>query len=138
MENASKALLIAGSILIAILLIAVGMKVFNSTSGTTDSVETTMSAAELTMFNKKFLSYVGANKSKAQVVSLLNTIISHNATTNPIYKVNINGSDDIKGKINTLAEGPFNITIDKDNGYSNGRIKDITITYKVSGKDIQI
>ena len=37
MENASKALIIAGAILISILLISVGILIFNSTSGVTDS-----------------------------------------------------------------------------------------------------
>ena len=35
MENATKALLIAGSVLIAILLIALGLRIFNSTTDTT-------------------------------------------------------------------------------------------------------
>ena len=37
MENASKALIIAGAILISILLISVGILVFNSTKGVTDN-----------------------------------------------------------------------------------------------------
>lgn len=37
MENASKALIIAGAILISILLISVGILIFNSTSGVSDS-----------------------------------------------------------------------------------------------------
>ena len=39
MENASKALIIAGAILISILLISVGILVFNSTKGVTDNAE---------------------------------------------------------------------------------------------------
>lgn len=58
MENATKALIIAGSVLIAIALIGVGMKIFNSTSGTTDTVETTMIATEVAMFNNKFMPYI--------------------------------------------------------------------------------
>ena len=37
MENASKALFIAAAVLIVILLIAFGMRIFNSTSGVGDS-----------------------------------------------------------------------------------------------------
>ena len=37
MENASKALLIAGAILICILLIAIGMYIYNSANSTVDS-----------------------------------------------------------------------------------------------------
>ena len=46
MENASKALIIAGAILIAILLISLGIIMFNSSSGTTDQAENTSAAME--------------------------------------------------------------------------------------------
>ena len=87
MENASKALLIAGSILIVILLIAVGVKVFNSTTGTKDSVEDTIVSTEATTFNNKFIPYIGKlglniknKKTKAEIISLINIIISNNVT----------------------------------------------------------
>jgi len=47
MENASKALIIAGAILISILLISVGILIFNSISGITDNASTTDDAMEL-------------------------------------------------------------------------------------------
>lgn len=95
MENASKALLIAGSILIVILLIAVGVRVFNSTSGTKDSVEETMSSTEVVTFNNKFMPYIGKNKTKSEVISLVNAIIANNVTYNTKikveYKIKVNG-----------------------------------------------
>lgn len=39
MENASKALLIAGSVLVVIVLIAVGMRILNSTAGASESAQ---------------------------------------------------------------------------------------------------
>ena len=87
MENASKALLIAGSILIVILLIAVGVRVFNSTSGTKDTVEETMSSTEVVTFNNKFMPYIGKNKTKSEVISLVNAIIANNVTYNTKIKV---------------------------------------------------
>jgi len=47
MENASKALIIAGAILISILLISVGILIFNSTRGFTDNASATDDAMEL-------------------------------------------------------------------------------------------
>ena len=79
MENASKALLIAGGVLIAILLIAMGMKIFNSTSDTTDNVETTMNATEVAMFNNKFMSYIGNKKTANEAKALINLVISNNS-----------------------------------------------------------
>lgn len=78
MENASKALLIAASVLIAILLIAMAVRVLTSTQGTVDSVDGTMKTTEQTLLINKFSSYVGTNKSKAQVMSLINLVQSHN------------------------------------------------------------
>ena len=80
MENATKALLIAGSVLIAILLIAMGVKIFNSTSGTTQSAQSTMDATSVAMFNNKWYKYVGTNKSKSTAISLLNEVLVNNST----------------------------------------------------------
>lgn len=80
MENASKALLIAASILIVIILIAFGMKTINSTAGTQESLETTMDATAKASFNNKFTSYVGNNKSASQAKGLANVVVSNNAT----------------------------------------------------------
>lgn len=46
MENASKALIIAGAILISILLISLGIIMFNSSKGTTDQAANTAGAME--------------------------------------------------------------------------------------------
>lgn len=82
MENASKALLIAGSVLIVILLIAFGVRIFNSTGDVGDQVDGTMQTTEVTMFNNKFLPYIGKNKSKNDALTLANLIIASNSTNN--------------------------------------------------------
>lgn len=46
MENASKALIIAGAILISILLISLGIIMYNSATGTTDKAADTSEAME--------------------------------------------------------------------------------------------
>ena len=79
MENASKALLIAGSMLIAVLLIAFGMRIFNSTKGTTEQVKGAMTTMEVSMFNNKFTQYIGTNKTKAQATALINQMIISNS-----------------------------------------------------------
>lgn len=92
MENASKALLIAASVLIVILLIAFGMKIFDSTSGTADSIDGTMQTTEMAMFNNKFLPYIGKNKSKSDVLALLNIIQAHNATNSREITIDASGT----------------------------------------------
>lgn len=117
MENASKALLIAGSVLIVILLIAVGVKVLNSTQAPTDSVESTMDSTEIAMFNNKFLQHVGANKSKAQAVSLLNQVIANNSSTsNPRVYVTLQKDGTTNGAAHKVSD--INNIINGENGQS--------------------
>ena len=116
MENASKALLIAGAVLIVILLIAVGMKIFNSSSSTADQVDTNMQTVEITTFNNKFLQYEG-KQSGTQVKALINVVIAHNAT-DEARKVKVNGETkgnkiaDLLKNINSMAEYTVTVTTD--------------------------
>ncbi len=123
MENASKALLIAGAVLIVILLIAVGMKIFNSSSSTADQVDTNMQTVEITTFNNKFLQYAG-KQSGTQVKALINVVIAHNAT-DEARKVKVNGETkgnqiaDLLKNINSMAEYIVTVTTDPSTGYVN-------------------
>lgn len=123
MENASKALLIAGAVLIVILLIAVGMKIFNSSSSTADQVDTNMQTVEITTFNNKFLQYEG-KQSGTQVKALINVVIAHNAT-DEARKVKVNGETkgnkiaDLLKNINSMAEYTVTVTTDPSTGYVN-------------------
>ncbi len=78
MENASKALIIAGAILLAILIISLGIMIYNQASGvvTTNS----MSEVDIATFNQKFTQYCGNNIRGAQVNSLLSQIETNNVT----------------------------------------------------------
>lgn len=78
MENASKALLIAGAILIVILLIAVGMIVYTSAKGTVDEGIAQMSSQELQMYNNQYTTYAGTNVNGSNVKALLEKIQLNN------------------------------------------------------------
>ena len=117
MENASKALIIAGAVLIALLVIATATKVFYSTAGSADQLEGTMLSTEATTFNNQFLSYVGNNKSKAEVIALLNKVIVNNSK-DPYHTVAINTNQDPKALISEVEEGVYKISI-PTNGYDN-------------------
>lgn len=89
MENASKALLIAGSILVCILLIGVGMMVYQSIQGTVFEGISQMSSQEKDLFNSQFQNYEGARVNGANVKALINKINNNNsqleANTDPKY-----------------------------------------------------
>jgi acetylglutamate synthase len=80
MENASKALIMAGAILISILLISIGILLINSGKDITDTGKNMMSAQAIQTFNSQFIQYEGSNKSHAEVKQLLDTVISSNAS----------------------------------------------------------
>ena len=61
MENASKALIIAGAILLSIAIIGVGMFVYNSVSETITGAAD-MSQDEINTYNQTFANYAGTKK----------------------------------------------------------------------------
>ena len=71
MENASKALIIAGAILIAILLISVGIMVMNSVNKPMDQAKMQADAQAINIFNSKFEMYEGKNRSATQAKQAL-------------------------------------------------------------------
>ena len=79
MENASKALLIAGSVLIAILLIAMGLRYLNAPMETVESAQKTMDVTAITTFNSQFTPYIGAGKTSGQIKALVEKVIASNA-----------------------------------------------------------
>lgn len=80
MENASKALVIAGAILVAILLISIGVLIINSTGDMTDQVGSTADTMAIETFNSQFTNYQGTAVSAAQVKSLVSKVNASNAT----------------------------------------------------------
>ena len=78
MENASKALIIAGAILISILLIGLGVYFYNMAAGTGRSVNLDDAAAQAQ--NSKFDSYFGDRKSSQDVKNLMSQVRSNNIT----------------------------------------------------------
>ena len=76
MENASKALIIAGAILLAILIISLGIMIYRQASGVVDS--NAMDEVAVSSFNEKFQQYVGDNVRGANVNALITSIVQNN------------------------------------------------------------
>lgn len=76
MENASKALIIAGAILLAILIISLGIYIFTQASEITKS--NNLSEVEILNFNERFTSFEGENVRGGEVNSLLNRVVQNN------------------------------------------------------------
>lgn len=76
MENASKALLIAGAILLCILIIAIGMFIYNSAQSTITDSLTSMSTQEIDAFNNQFVSYEGS-QTGSNIKALMGRLIGN-------------------------------------------------------------
>lgn len=84
MENASKALIIAGAILLAILIISLGIMIYNQAAGVVNN--NSMTEVEVTTFNQKFEQYLGENVRGANVNSLINAVNTNNMSTDDATK----------------------------------------------------
>lgn len=68
MENASKALLISGGILIAMLVLAIGVYLFSSYKGLGSSYNRNIDATEIQKFNSNFTKFEGRTDIKIQEI----------------------------------------------------------------------
>lgn len=99
MENASKALLIAGAILLSILLIAIGIYVFNAANSTITSSMSSMDTQEKEAFNNNFTTYQGQQRG-SNVKALLTRLASNLSTYQdekdkvPVVSLRVKGDTD--------------------------------------------
>ena len=131
MENASKALIIAGAILISILLISVGILVMNSASGVQDEMASQMDATQKQSFNAQFSNYSGTNKTASDVRALYNTVNSSNATHDDSTRVvfTINGAEpDATAMANLSTRTRYTIVVTIDNAVGGtGLVNNINV-----------
>ena len=86
MENASKALIIAGAILLSILIIGLGMAIYQQASGAIGNAN--MDPQKIQAYNSEFASYEGT-KSGTQVRALLDVVRSHNLANTDDPSLNV-------------------------------------------------
>lgn len=91
MENASKALIIAGAILLSILLISLGIMIFTQAQ---DVVQGSgMTEAQISSFNSKFTKYEGSKKGTL-IRSLIQEVLATNAKSVENDDVHVTVNDD--------------------------------------------
>ena len=127
MENASKALIIAGAILISILLISVGIIVMNSINDPIDRAGDSAKGQAIEMFNSKFTGYSGDQRASA-VKALMTSVESSNGA-NADHQINVNGNvgssaGAVQSKLN--SQKTYNVEF----GYTNGYIDKVTVNVK--------
>lgn len=86
MDNASKALVMVGAILIAVMLISLGVFLFTYARDQAEGQTQVMDATVVAAFNEQFLSYCGKDIRGTSVKSLIGKVQASNAQ-NPDFPV---------------------------------------------------
>lgn len=144
MENASKALIIAGAILLSILIIALGMFILNKATSSAD-VSTALTENEIQAFNKKFENYSGEQLG-SNVISLISVARSAKSASKDtgvnanlslkITPVNINGLTTSAETVTTYST--ISNKIERSHTYyitfeygEDGRVNEIKVDYNL-------
>lgn len=132
MENATKALLIAAAILIAIVVITLGVFVLGKGS-TLVKENSDMSDVEISTYNSKFDSYCGKNIRGAQVRQLINAVNQHNRTNkdDASKEIELEGKSLGDGKVLGSDKTKYDV-----NAIATGFAYDVTPTYGDTGSGL--
>ncbi len=132
MENASKALIIAGAILLSILLISLGIMIFTQAQDVVSG--SGMTEAQISSFNQKFLKYEKASVKGTMVKSLIQEVMATNSGSeeNDGIKVKINGVEPTTTQY-VVNNNTYSVELEYATGEegetntSKGRVKNILI-----------
>jgi len=126
MENASKALIIAGAILLSILIIGLGMMVFTNAKNALDGAN--LDAEKIDAFNLKFENYLGESVKGTNVRSLCDLVKSSNATQEDESQIAMTYGTSGEG---VTSQGDIQTL---KNGIKAGKSYKVTATYSSSTK----
>ena len=124
MDNASKALIMAGAILISVMLVSLGVMLFSSASSQIEGAIDISDTNEVLMFNNQFLTFQGDQRGVA-----INQLITKAIASNAKYyeTVTINGATPSGDTLNSF-ERNGNYSVSFDYNGDTGLISNIVIT----------
>ena len=138
MENAVKALLIAAAVLIAILIISLGLVVYNKASETANNAGD-LSEYEIQQHNERFKRYQSSSATGSEVNAMLTTVFNYNLTLdNADDAITVDG--DAGASITGVLEQPptrvstnarYSITCN----YTKGIVTSITVNKLTDGSN---
>ena len=126
MENASKALIIAGAILLAILIIGLGVYIYRQAAGVIDTG--TMDQLVVSQFNAQFEPYLGNNVSGSNVKQLIKIIKASNRAKEDLPVTIEVDDEEVKNDSKIKSGNTYEVTSSENNA---GYIEKITIKTNV-------
>ena len=130
MENASKALIIAGAILLAILIIGLGVYIYRQAAGVIDTG--TMDQLVVSQFNAQSEQYLGNNVSGSNVKQIIKIINASNRAKEDLpVTIEVDG-EEVKNDSKIKSGNTYKVESSSE-GNKAGYIEKITI--KTNGDD---
>ena len=96
MDNASKALIMAGAILIAVAIVGIGIYIFTTANALTDDAVGQIDALAVSAVNSRIETYLGKNVRGSAVKQLEREINVLNAQNAMPEQITINGASGVK------------------------------------------
>ena len=129
MENASKALIIAGAILLSILIIGLGMMIFSQAQSAME--DTGLDKQKIDTYNADFMNYIGDRVKGTNVRTLANVVKNHNLA---VIKTDPAAAPGTNNRIVTFNGAHEATAIDTArNGIKSGKMYNVTVTYNSEG-----
>ena len=123
MENASKALIIAGAILISILLISVGIIIMNAVNNPADQVAKVGDSATIQSFNSAFAKYEGTKK--GATLSNLSQEVRISNNQNPDKQISLTLPSSVTSSATLSKTTNYTVALDYDD---EGYVKSIVVS----------
>lgn len=116
MDNASKALIMAGAILISIAIVGVGVYIFSSTSSITDVGATQMNATQISLANQTLRQYEGTRIRGSEVKQLIDYVVVLNKGGSYPKTIALSGKTKAED-VNSARYYTVKCTTDTNTGY---------------------
>lgn len=130
MENATKALLIAGGLLLAILILSLLILLFSNISSNQLAQEKRLEAEQLQEFNQQWEAYNKKALFGSDIITVVNKANDKNNESNVTVKINCGGNSEFN---NTTWDGDsYKTTVFRCTGidYVDGRVHQINFEIK--------
>ena len=132
MENASKALIIAGAILLSILIIGLGMYIYQQANSATSG--TNLDPQKANAYNAEFLQYEGT-RSDTDTKALVNIIKNHNRVNvdDPTRQISVRYGTAPENTTVEPVESLDDVVMPPSGAIKSGYTYKITFTYSKGG-----
>lgn len=146
MENASKALLMAGGVLIGILVIGALVLMVNQLGSYQRQNLSSEAEKQVAQFNQDFIKFTDQNIKGVDIITLVNKVIDHNKRSGAVnslnYDIKITLTINVKefagkygtGGVSKMFENIETITINQANGETNDFSKIINMYTKLENQ----